>query len=301
MPTEAQSSAPTSRAALEQALRESEVGFGSMFEQPCIGMALVAVDGRWLRVNDRLCVMLGYPRGELLERDFLSVTHPDDLRDNAGTLERCVAAGGREYKRQTRYVRKDGSSIWVSVSASLVRDSAGEPLYFGALIEDITQQRLSDAQLELVKTSVDLPRHAGAVEPARTPEPRAREASGETVLVVEDERLILRLITTVLGGLGYATLGTASPGEAMRLAREHTGQIHLLLTDVIMPEMNGRELAKRVLALHPGAKVLFMSGYTADIIARDGVVEPGISFLQKPFTLDGLTAKVREALDQEPR
>jgi CheY-like chemotaxis protein len=99
---------------------------------------------------------------------------------------------------------------------------------------------------------------------------------------------------------GYHVLMAHSPGQAMQLSRAHQGEIHLLMSDVVMPEMNGRELAKNVLALCPGIKRLFMSGYTADIIAHQGVLEAGVAFNQKPFSLDAIIAKVREVLDGGP-
>jgi DNA-binding response OmpR family regulator len=98
---------------------------------------------------------------------------------------------------------------------------------------------------------------------------------------------------------GYAVLAAASPGAALALAREHGDEIHLLLTDVVMPEMNGRDLAKALLALYPRLKCLFMSGYTAEVIAHGGVLAEGTQFLQKPFTLVDLVARLRAALDRE--
>ncbi|MEW5984648.1 MAG: PAS domain S-box protein [Acidobacteriota bacterium] len=144
-----------------------------------------------------------------------------------------------------------------------------------------------------------LPRHAGdadAVEPEGGAQ--AWASRGETVLLVEDEEPILRLGQTILARLGYTLLSASTPQEAIRLAHAHTGDIHLLITDVIMPGMNGRDLAERVRALRPGVKVLFMSGYTADVIARHGVLDPGVSYLQKPFRLRDMAAKVRASLDR---
>ena len=92
------------------------------------------------------------------------------------------------------------------------------------------------------------------------------------------------------------TAGT--PGEAMGLAEEHAGKIHLLITDVIMPEMNGRELAERLQSLYPDLKCLFMSGYTADVIAHHGVLDEGVHFIQKPFSKRDLATTVRKALDE---
>jgi DNA-binding NtrC family response regulator len=88
-----------------------------------------------------------------------------------------------------------------------------------------------------------------------------------------------------------------TPGEALRLAREHRGAIDLLVTDVVMPEMNGRDLAKNLMSLYPHLKRLFMSGYTANVIAHHGVLDEGVYFIQKPFSIDDLSAKVRESLD----
>ncbi len=124
-----------------------------------------------------------------------------------------------------------------------------------------------------------------------------RETVGKgTVLLVEDEPAIREVTVRMLGRLGYTVISAGSPGEAIELARNHIGEIDLLLTDVVMPEMNGRDLAKNLLSLHPGLKRLFVSGYTADVIAHHGVLDEGVHFLQKPFSIQALAAKVREVL-----
>ncbi len=120
----------------------------------------------------------------------------------------------------------------------------------------------------------------------------------ETVLMVEDEMAILNLGKRILEELGYAVLIAKTPGEAIRLVEEHTGEIHLLITDVVMPEMNGRDLAELLASIKPGLKCLYMSGYTANIIANRGVLEEGVHFIQKPFSMKDLAVRVREALDQ---
>ena len=121
---------------------------------------------------------------------------------------------------------------------------------------------------------------------------------GETVLVVEDEEAILKLAGIMLANLGYTVLTANSPAEAVSLARKQLpAGIHLLLSDVIMPEMNGRDLAERILALHPGMKCLFMSGYTANVITNQGVLDSGTYFIPKPFSQKDLAAKVRAVLD----
>jgi PAS domain S-box-containing protein len=144
---------------------------------------------------------------------------------------------------------------------------------------------------------IHLPRHTGAVALARTGEKVQPIPRGtETILLVEDEAAILKLSSRLLEKQGYTVLAAATPGEAIRLALEHHGVIHLLLTDVVMPEMNGRDLASHLLTLHPDIKRLFTSGYTADVIAHHGVLDEGVYFIQKPFSLRDLAIKVRETL-----
>ncbi|HEY5490542.1 MAG TPA: ATP-binding protein, partial [Gemmatimonadaceae bacterium] len=119
----------------------------------------------------------------------------------------------------------------------------------------------------------------------------------ETILLVEDEPAILRLVTRVLAVQGYAVLAVSGAAEALRLAREYAGEIHLLLTDVVMPEMNGRDLAQSLLAIRPEIKRLFMSAHTAGVIAHRGILVKGVPFIEKPFSSSALGAKVREVLD----
>jgi two-component system, cell cycle sensor histidine kinase and response regulator CckA len=145
-----------------------------------------------------------------------------------------------------------------------------------------------------------LPRHAGQAASASPPEaeeiPRSR---GETLLVVEDEEEILTLTRKILEIMEYRVLIAGSPEAAIALAGRHEGPIDLLISDVVLPEMNGRELAEKVRALHPEAKCLFMSGYTADLIAHRGVLDQGVHFLQKPFSTRDLAFKVRQVLDHD--
>lgn len=145
-----------------------------------------------------------------------------------------------------------------------------------------------------------LPRFAGdAGEPAVESKAEPPGSRGETVLLVEDEAVILHVGQAMLEALGYRVLTADTPGKALQQMRARSGEIDLVLTDVVMPEMNGRELAERLLDIKPGLKCLFASGYTADVIARDGVLEEGVVFIQKPFSIKHLAAKVREALERE--
>ncbi|MCA1793898.1 MAG: response regulator, partial [Desulfobacteraceae bacterium] len=139
-----------------------------------------------------------------------------------------------------------------------------------------------------------LPRHTADMAekiPDRpmTPSPRG---SGETILIVEDEATILEMLETMLESLNYTIFTAASPSRAMEMAHSHAGQIHLVITDVVMPEMNGRDLAEKLSALYPGINVLFMSGYTANVIAHQGVLDDGVAFIQKPFSMEDLAVKV---------
>jgi two-component system cell cycle sensor histidine kinase/response regulator CckA len=146
--------------------------------------------------------------------------------------------------------------------------------------------------------SIYLPRFEPRAGLAGKPGSAALAPGGhETILLVEDEPAILTLTRRVLERCGYTVLAAAGPAEALRLAMAHPGEIHLLVTDVIMPEMNGRALARNLLSLYPRLARLFMSGYTADVIAQDGAPEEGMHFIQKPFSTDALAAAVRLALD----
>jgi PAS domain S-box-containing protein len=147
---------------------------------------------------------------------------------------------------------------------------------------------------------ISLPRFAGeAVEPAAESAAETPRGRGETVLLVEDDAATLKVGRAMLEGLGYTVLTAGMPGEALRQAEAHAAEIRLLITDVIMPEMNGRALAKLIGDIKPGLKCLFISGYTSDIVARHGVLDEGVCFLQKPFSLRELASKVRQAFECE--
>jgi two-component system, cell cycle sensor histidine kinase and response regulator CckA len=147
---------------------------------------------------------------------------------------------------------------------------------------------------------VFLPRHSGDGDVLQNAAARKySESCGETVLLVEDAPELLQMCRTMLKRLGYHVLAAHSPQEALQLSLQERKSIQLLLTDLIMPEMNGRELATKLSLAHPHLKVLFMSGYTANVIAHHGVLEEGVHFIQKPFTIKDLAEKIRETLDAE--
>ncbi len=119
----------------------------------------------------------------------------------------------------------------------------------------------------------------------------------ETILLTEDDPAILELGRFILEDYGYTVLTAASPQESLAIATTHPAHLDLLITDVVMPQMNGRELMEKITAIHPETKVIYMSGYTADVIAHHGIIEDGINFLQKPFSEDSLTSCIRKVLD----
>ncbi len=143
-----------------------------------------------------------------------------------------------------------------------------------------------------------LPRHDGLIpaegEPADAPDAPTPAA---TVLLVEDEPMLLEMCRRMLEGLGYRVLTAGTPAEAMRCALERKPEIELLVTDVVMPEMNGMELAARLLTHYPGLKRLFISGYAANVFAGDGLLDEGVCFLQKPFSRRALAEALRSALE----
>jgi len=142
-----------------------------------------------------------------------------------------------------------------------------------------------------------LPRFVGEfMEPAAERTAETPKGHGETMLLVEDEPVILDVSREMLEQLGYVVMIASTPGEALCIARDHAAEIQMLITDVVMPEMNGRDLANLIGDIKPGLKCLFISGYTANVIAHHGILDPGIHFIQKPFSMGHLAAKIREVL-----
>ena len=139
-------------------------------------------------------------------------------------------------------------------------------------------------------------------EPVRPLKPSAHAPAlprgTETILLVEDEDAVRALARHVLTSCGYVVLEAADGREAVRLAEQHHGRIDLVVSDVVMPYLGGRQLVERLAAVRPGLKVLFLSGYTDDAVVRHGVREAEYAFLQKPFSPTALAQKVRDVLDQ---
>ena len=511
------------RARTEENLRESEDRFRNTFEQAAVGIGHVGADGRWLKVNQKLCQILGYSAEELTQKTFTEVTHRDYVASCHDTVRRLTRGKADLIKADMRYLRKDGSFVWAALTASGVQDNTGGGKYFIAVIEDISERKQLEAELrqsqkmeaigklaggiahdfnnlltvingrsqllisrlkpgdsvrrefELIYETgeraaaltrqllafsrrqvldpriVDLTEivanmqtmlarlihenialataldpdlgkvkaDPGQIEQAvmnlavnardampnggkltietanvtfdeaylrlhpyskpgeyamlavsdsgcgMNPEVKARvfepffttkevgkgtglglstvygivkQSSGyievyselgkgtvfkiylprlsegasarrsnfnlssvrggsETIVVVEDEEGVRELLRDVLMGHGYNVLAAENGDDALRMMAGHPTQIHLLITDVIMPSMSGPELAGRATVLKPALLVLYMSGYTDHAIVCNGNLEPGLNFLQKPFSADSVARKVREVLD----
>jgi len=524
----------TERNRAAAALQASEARFRATFEQAGVGIALVSPEGRPLRVNDRLCDILGYTREELMDLTVADIVHPEDHERNLGIRGRLLTGETGSTSIEMRYLRGDGEIVWTSLTVALVRDATGEPEYFVSVVVDVSARKRAEADrdriegelrqaqkmeavgrlaggvahdfnnmlnvilgytdlilsqlaeqaefrrelLEIQKAaqrsadltrqllafsrkqiaaprvvdlgaaveaqmpllerligedvalthrphgepwpvrvdpgqvdqilanlvvnardaiagigsitietrnihvdatyreqkpdvdpgeyvllevtddghgmdsetvdhvfepffttkregqgtglglsmvygivkqnqgfihvysepdhgttfSIYLPRFEGEeVRPARRQEEAPAATGTETILLVEDEMLVLEVARTVLERLGYRVLPAATPGEALALAEDGASHIDLLLTDVVMPEMDGKELADRIQALRPDIRTLFMTGYTPDAIVHRGVLDDGVALVQKPFTRETLARKVREVLNRSDR
>jgi len=144
---------------------------------------------------------------------------------------------------------------------------------------------------------VYLPRVDESVQPREATAGAGAKRGTETVLLAEDEAPVRAVARHVLERHGYNVLEAPSAEAALDLARRYSGDIHVLLTDVVMPGLSGPDLARQLVALRPAVRVIYMSGYTDDAITRHGVLEPGLAYVQKPFTPEAIARKVREVLD----
>ena len=177
-----------------------------------------------------------------------------------------------------------GTGLGLSIVYGIVKQNGGEILVYSEPGQGTVFRLYLPVALE-------------AHEPAPAPAVEVREEPAtETILLVEDEEQVRSLARAILARQGYQVIDFSSPAEALAFTREHPEQIHLLLTDVVMPEMSGPELARQLRGARPEVKVLFMSGYTEYNAADQGAVAAGTPYIQKPFTADALREKVRAAL-----
>jgi PAS domain S-box-containing protein len=145
----------TERKLAQQALAQSESAFRASFDQAAVGMAQVATDGRWLRVNQRMCEIVGYPEGELLRLSFQQITHPEDLEADLEQVRMLLAGELDSYSMEKRYLRKDGSAVWVNLTVGLVRDAGGAPAYFVPVVEDITERKQAGEALHRLNEELE--------------------------------------------------------------------------------------------------------------------------------------------------
>jgi CheY-like chemotaxis protein len=172
-------------------------------------------------------------------------------------------------------------------------------------VYDIIQQNhgiisISSEPAKGTTFTLHLKRFTGTPDPVFQEAPATSPPGGlETVLLVEDDPNFLEMTQRILQGLGYKVLISATGREAVRLAAANAGQIHLLITDVVMPDMNGPDLVQHLMPLYPTMRHLYMSGYSVEMIEQYGIPEAQAHFIEKPFSLNELAAKVREALTSE--
>jgi PAS domain S-box-containing protein len=185
--------------------------------------------------------------------------------------------------------RGKGTGLGLSTAYGIVKQHGG------GIVVDSEPGRGSTFRILLPRESME-PVRAAEAGRARDRVPRGTE----TILVAEDTAAVRSMVAAMLERLGYSVIATENAEEALRVGEKETGRIHLLLTDVVMPGVNGRELYLRLSGIRPELKVLFMSGYAGEMIARHGVLEEGTAFIQKPFTLEILARKVRDLLDRHP-
>jgi two-component system cell cycle sensor histidine kinase/response regulator CckA len=249
--------------------RDAMAGGGTL----AFGTANVTLDADWARVHP-----------EVVPGDYVRLT----IADTGIGMTKAV----QEHVFEPFFTTKDagkGTGLGLATCHGIVKQSGGHIW-------------LRSAPGEGTTFTIHLPRASGevaAVVPPATAFPPLAEGS-ETILLVEDDPLVRQFAATALQRTGYRVIEAATGEEAIDLAEKMGDPVHLLLSDVIMPGMNGPEVARRVLAVHPEARVLFASGYAGDPLGYHGPALEGLAFLQKPYSLATVTARVREALDAPP-
>jgi CheY-like chemotaxis protein len=228
-------------------------------------------------------------------------THPDVRPGWYAKL--AVSDSGKGMSEETRrhlfepfFTTKDkgkGTGLGLSTVYGIVKQSGGDISFTTELGQGTTFR----IYLPTVQEGAEAMSAAASGAPETGAKTVSPTAGAATILLAEDEAELARLIRQILEQHGYTVLEAADSADAIRLCEQYAGPIHLLLTDVVMPQMSGSELARQLTASRPGLKVLYMSGYADDVIIHHGVLEEGVSLLQKPFTLEVLVATVHAVLE----
>ena len=182
-----QMAAAVRNAKLYQALQETEGRFRAIFENAAVGISEVALDGRWLHVNDRLCEIVGYPREELLRLTFHELTHSDDLAGDLERTERLLAGEITSFSMEKRYRREDGSIVWVLLAVSLLRDDAGQPLRFISVVEDISARKEAEEEQRRLEAAAEAAR---AVAREREEAAGVLAAIGDGIVLLDDSGVV---------------------------------------------------------------------------------------------------------------
>ncbi|MCH9052831.1 MAG: PAS domain S-box protein, partial [Proteobacteria bacterium] len=246
----------------EATLRESEEQFRVAFEQVGVGMALLALDGRWTRVNQRLCDMLGYSQEELLERRFHDLTHPDDLDANVRYLGQSLEGKIPAYSMEKRYFRKDGSTIWVNLTVALVRNASGNPSHLISVVEDISKRKQAEQEVHDLNEGLEQQVEERTAE-LRESEQRlnlaarsanfgawSRRIPGDEVIWDERTEAIFGLEPGTFKGTLDAFLARVHPDDRERIREGHRrflqdGVPYAIDYRVILPDGSVRHVATR--------------------------------------------------------
>jgi PAS domain S-box-containing protein len=243
-------------------LRASEQRFRATFEQAAVGIAHVAPDGSWIRVNDRLCEIVGYPREELLEKTFQEITHPDDLDADLVQAGQLLVGDIETYSMEKRYYRKDGSIVWINLTGSLVRDARGEPSYFISVLEDISERKRAEKaareirEAERARMARDL--HDGVMQDLSY----TAASMGLMMLSVEGTELVSRLQGSI-DAVRSAAEGLRDAVNDLRLEGDENKSL---------PELLG-SLVDEARTMNPGCEVHFevQDGFRLEFTGEDRV------------------------------
>jgi len=252
-------------------------------------------DGTCDYLNERWSEFTGLPVADLLGWGWLDRVHPDDRERIVAEYNGAVAAHG-PVRLGFRMLHRNGEYHWLLGTGEPCHDPGGQFLGYGGCTIDVTD---FNNLLTGLLGHVALLQDEGSLGPqAREDQAQIRQAAdrGETILLVEEDTQVREVSRTALEREGYLVLAVGDAEAAIAAADRHPGHIHLLVTDVVLPRVSGRELAARLAIHRPAIKVLYVSGTSDGAIARHRMLEPGIEFLEKPFSIDRLVLKVRQVL-----